>query len=114
LRQVTPDVSDEYVGLFVPATGWRDRTGGTLAGRFKVLVGEDKPNGMLICYSLKEAPKDEISMGILDSSGKKIRHFSSKDSAIASAEYQREWPDEERLTDVLPATAGLNRFAWDL
>ncbi len=114
LRQMNSETDAAPVHLFAPATGWRDGTGGTLPARFKVLVGENNPTGMLLYYSLKEAPKDEITLDILDSSGKTLRHFSSKHSVIAATEQQQEWPDQERPTDVLPALAGLNRFAWDL
>jgi photosystem II stability/assembly factor-like uncharacterized protein len=58
-----------------------------------------------------EADAPKITLDILDSSGKVIRHFPKKEDA--------DEPDEgfggrDRGAGMLPAEAGLNRFVWNL
>jgi photosystem II stability/assembly factor-like uncharacterized protein len=56
-----------------------------------------------------EAPK--ITMDILDSSGKVIRHFPKKEE---EEEQDEGFGARDRTPKNLPADAGLNRFVWDL
>src|SRR5262249_9300373 len=56
--------------------------------------------------------KDEVSLDILDSSGKVLRHLSSKEKK--EGEQPPEWPDRVERVKTIPANEGMNRFAWDL
>jgi photosystem II stability/assembly factor-like uncharacterized protein len=56
-----------------------------------------------------EAPK--ITLDILNSSGKVIRHFPKKEEEGDSDEA---FGPRERTASALPAEAGFNRFVWDL
>jgi photosystem II stability/assembly factor-like uncharacterized protein len=113
LRQMASRIANDDVHLFEPAPAWRYRTGGSLPERYKLTLGENPPEGAVLYYFLKADAKDEVTIEILDSQSKVVRTFSSKHSAYASPE-QSEWPDQQRPNDVIPAAAGLNRFAWDL
>jgi hypothetical protein len=67
----------------------------------------------VINYSLKSAPKEQITLEIFDSKGKLVRKYSSKKTAEGAS------PDEEefgisRPGEELPVEVGLNRFVWDL
>jgi photosystem II stability/assembly factor-like uncharacterized protein len=75
-------------------------------------VGENPPAGAMIDYYLKTAPKDEVTLDILDSQGKVVRHLSSKEKK--ENEQPPEWPDRVEKPKVIPANEGMNRFAWDL
>jgi hypothetical protein len=75
-------------------------------------VGDNPPPGAMIDYYFKTAPKDEVSLDILDSSGKVVRHISSKEKK--EAEQPAEWPDRVERVKTIPAKEGMNRFAWDL
>ena len=75
-------------------------------------VGENPPNGSTFYYYLKDAPKNEVTLEILDAQGKLVKKFSDK--AKNEEGQPQEWPDLEPPPDVIPAKAGLNRFAWDL
>jgi hypothetical protein len=66
----------------------------------------------MIDYYFKTAPKEEVSLDILDSSGKVVRHLSSKEKK--EAEQPPEWPDRVERVKTIPAKEGMNRFAWDL
>jgi hypothetical protein len=75
-------------------------------------VGDNPPSGAMIDYYFKTAPKEEVSLDILDSSGKLVRHLSSKEKK--ETEQPPEWPDRVERVKTIPAKEGMNRFAWDL
>jgi photosystem II stability/assembly factor-like uncharacterized protein len=75
-------------------------------------VGDNPPPGAIINYYFKTAPKDEVSLDILDASGKVVRHFSSKEKK--ESEQPPESPDRVERLKTIPASEGMNRFAWDL
>src|SRR4029077_11798936 len=75
-------------------------------------VGDNPPSGAIINYYFKAAPKDEVSLDILDASGKVVRHLSSKEKK--EGEQPPEWPDRVERVKTIPANQGMNRFAWDL
>jgi hypothetical protein len=75
-------------------------------------VGDNPPPGAIIDYYLKTAPKEEISLDILDSSGNVVRHLSSKEKK--ENEQPPEWPDRVERVKTISAKDGMNRFAWDL
>src|SRR5437868_2744925 len=75
-------------------------------------VGDNPPSGAIINYYIKAAPKDEVSLDILDASGKVVRHLSSKEKK--EGEQPPEWPDRVERVKTIPANQGMNRFAWDL
>ncbi len=75
-------------------------------------VGDNPPSGAIIDYYFKTAPKGEVTLDILDSSGKVVRHLSSKEKK--ETEQPPEWPDRVERVKTIPAKEGMNRFAWDL
>jgi photosystem II stability/assembly factor-like uncharacterized protein len=75
-------------------------------------VGENPPAGAVIDYFFKTAPKDEVTLDILDLQGKLVRHLSSKEKK--ENDQPPEWPDRVETPKVIPAAEGMNRFAWDL
>ena len=48
-------------------------------------VGDNPPAGAMIDYYFKTAPKDEVTLDILDSQGKVVRHFSKGEEGKRSA-----------------------------
>ena len=75
-------------------------------------VGDNPPPGAIIDYYFKTAPKEEVSLEILDASGKVVRHLSSKEKN--EGVQPPEWPDRVERVKTIPANEGMNRFAWDL
>ncbi len=112
LRQMTAETAKENVHLYQPAPAVRfGAPGFTLPPT--VPVGANPPAGVVIDYALKEAPKDPITLEILDGGGKLLRKYSSKKTAEAASPIDEEFGEQERPGEVLPAEAGLNRFVWD-
>ncbi len=77
-------------------------------------VGDNPPKGAVLDYYLKTRPaeKEEITIEILDSQGKLVRRLSNRKKTTLE-EQPPEWPDLEKPAELLPAEAGMNRFAWD-
>src|SRR5439155_1471203 len=75
-------------------------------------IGDNPPPGAIIDYYFRTAPKEEVTLDILDSSGNVVRHLSSKEKK--ENEQPPEWPDRVERVKTIPANEGMNRFAWDL
>ncbi len=75
-------------------------------------VGQNPPAGALIDYYFATKPTGEATIDILDADGKLVRHLSSQSEG--TKEQPPEWPDQIIPTSTLPATAGMNRFVWNL
>jgi len=84
---------------------------GGLAVKGAEHLGIINPPASLKFANADEADAPKITLDILDSSGKVIRHFPKKEDA--------DEPDEgfgarNRSAGMLPAETGLNRFVWNL
>jgi hypothetical protein len=110
LRQIRPNTKPADVVLYAPEQAIRLYYPDDVDSRHP--VGQNPPAGALIDYYFKDAPKGEVTIDILDSSGKLIRHLSSTHSD--KQQQPPEWPDRIVLVDKIPASAGMNRLVWDL
>jgi hypothetical protein len=110
LREMKGGELDEPVHLFQPATAHRSRGGG---GFFHArgAVGGNPPSGVVIDYSFKTVPKDDVTIEILDAKGQLVRKYSSKEKG---QDGEPQDPEMARGNPALPKKAGLNRFAWDM
>ena len=77
-------------------------------------AGTNPPEGALIYYWLKDAPRGPVTLEILDASGAVVRRFSSADAPEPMLEGQQVPPRWVRPPQVLSAEPGMHRFAWDL
>jgi photosystem II stability/assembly factor-like uncharacterized protein len=116
LRQMGGEVAAADVHLFKPSPAYRFFGGGT---RPNPLVGQNPPNGAILYYALKAEPKpnEEVTLELLDASGKVLRKLSSKedkDKAEAPGGGDEEVFGPPPAARTIPAKAGLNRFPWDL
>jgi photosystem II stability/assembly factor-like uncharacterized protein len=110
LRQIGPDSAGQDVILYKPQTALRLHYPDGFDARRP--VGENPPAGAQIDYYLKAEPKGELTVDILDASGKSIRHLSSARST--KVVQPPEWPDQIVPDDRIAAKAGMNRLVWDL
>lgn len=112
LRQASAKIAGDEFHLYRPAPATRLHFPDQVDRRRP--VGDNPPKGAVLYYYLKEKPaeKEEITLDIFDAQGKRIRHLSNREQN--KNEQPPEWPDLESASNLLPAEAGLNRFAWDL
>ncbi len=109
LHQWRDAIADAH--LFKPEEAYRMEGGG---GRLpaNASIGGNPPAGASIWFYLKEKPKGDVAIEILDSAGKSIKKFTSRppEGAEGGAPGRRFGGGPARV----PAEKGFNRFAWDL
>jgi hypothetical protein len=110
LRQIDPNSGSAETVLYKPQAALRLHYPDAIERRGP--VGDDPPMGAIIDYYFKAAPKDEVKLDILDSTGKVVRSLSSKEKK--GVEQPPEWPDQIKEVTTIPAGAGMNRYAWNL
>src|SRR5256714_4982304 len=110
IRQVNAQSAQADMVLYQPQTALRLHYPTEFDKRQP--VGENPPPGAMIDYYFKSAPKDEVTLDILNKEGKVVRHLSSKEKK--EGEQPPEWPDRVERVKTIPANEGMNRFAWDL
>src|SRR5256714_2098751 len=110
IRQVNADKAKADIILYEPQIALRLHYPEEFDRRQP--VGENPPSGAMIDYYFKTAPKDEVTIDILDAGGKVVRHLSSKEKK--ENEQPPELPDRIERAKTIPANEGMNRFAWDL
>ncbi len=114
LHQFKDTIAAADVHLFKPEESYRMPGGG-----FRIpsgaAIGENPPAGASLWYHLKEKPKGEVTIEILDAAGKSIKKFSSKPPEAPAAA-----PGGEEgaffgggAPARVAAEKGLNRFTWD-
>jgi photosystem II stability/assembly factor-like uncharacterized protein len=111
LHQWKDAIAQADAHLFKPEEAYRMAGGG-----FRIPpgapIGENPPAGASIWYYLKEKPKGEVTIEILEASGKSVKKFSSKETP--AAEGAAGGGRFRRGPSRVPDEKGLNRFAWDL
>jgi len=118
LHQWKDTIAQADAHLFKPEEAYR-MAGGSFRIPSGAAIGENPPAGASIWYYLKDKPKSEVAVEILEPGGKSVKKFSSK-APEAAAEQSGGGDDEEgpRRSRGGPARAaaekGLNRFVWDL
>ena len=80
-------------------------------------MAENPPDGAVIDYYLSRPAAGPVTLEILDAGGKAVRHYASTDAPeITDAELKTLTipPWWLRPSRILPASAGLHRWVWDL
>jgi hypothetical protein len=107
----------EDAHLFQPKDAIREASGGFRLPS-TAPVGQNPPAGAAVYYWLKDKPKGDITLELLDGSGKLVKSFSSKEppkpKREAGVEEEEESPFGRGPNERLPLEKGLNRFMWDL
>ncbi len=115
LHQMNDAVAKTDVHLFKPEDPYRTPGAGFRLPS-NAAIGENPANGAVINYFLREKPKGEVTIEILDSSGKLVKKFQSKAAEgsgaanVAGSEEGFFGGGAARVT----TEPGLNRFVWDL
>lgn len=110
IREMSPKVTSSDVFLFPAADtiSWR------YAGRPRDKnAGKNPPRGAAIYYFLKEKPKEDVTLEILDARGKTVRTLSSKPKPPDGSRDDPEAEDDDRK-GALGTEPGVQRAVWDL
>jgi hypothetical protein len=112
LRQYGDDIAKREVHLYTPATAMRFQNPSEDDENPKpVLNGDNPPAGASIYYFLKDKPKGETTIEILDSTGSVIRKYSSNKTEELDEPLT---PEDKKPEKEVKPEVGLNRFVWDL
>jgi photosystem II stability/assembly factor-like uncharacterized protein len=121
LDDITPlrearEAAGEPLHLFAPAAAVRLRAseGHDTPDPPETPLGTNPRTGAVIDYALRAAPRGAVTLTITDASGGVVRRFSSAErpeSLSARAYFEKDWLQPAA---VMPATAGVHRFVWDL
>jgi photosystem II stability/assembly factor-like uncharacterized protein len=113
LRQFSDEIAGQGVHLYAPATAYRihNPNENEEVPPNPSLVGANPPPGAVIYYFLKQAPKGQSTLEILDSSGNVVRKYSS-DKVVELDEPLD--PEDKKPEKQIKPEAGLNRFVWDM
>jgi len=117
LHQWKSEIAQADAHLFKPEESYRMPGGG-----FRIpsggAIGENPPAGVSVWYHLKDKPKGDVQIEILEASGKSVKKFSSRApeaGATPAGGGGEEGGGRFRSAPArVPAEKGLNRFAWDL
>lgn len=110
LRQFTDEITNSDIHLYKPTVVYRSHNG-LQSPEPATFAGQNPPFGAILYYYLKEAPKGELSIEILDSTGSVIRRYSSETTQALDGPLD---PEDKKPEKEISPGAGLNRFVWDL
>jgi len=99
LQQLTQGVAASKVHLYQPRPAYRYGSRSGFESERRSIV-ENPPSGVVVYYSLAEAPAGPVSLEFQDAAGALIDKFSSDDKQKGRAPVKTE--------------AGLNRFVWNM
>jgi hypothetical protein len=116
LRQVNRDIAARTVHLYAPERAWRVRWNMNTDTPLPPDEprGQNPPDGAIINYWLGSDTTSDLTLEILDSSGRLVRKYSSTD-AVPPVRDTQNWPAYWiRPERSLPTAAGMHRVMWDL
>ncbi|HEX6614535.1 MAG TPA: hypothetical protein VF022_11780, partial [Rhodanobacteraceae bacterium] len=116
LRQWNANIASQPQHLFKPADALRVHANNNKDTPLppETPLGKNPPNGAIIDYSLGANSHGPVTIDILDSSGKLVRHFASDarpEEARAERYFDADWIKPQPMPS---ATPGLHRFVWNL
>jgi photosystem II stability/assembly factor-like uncharacterized protein len=121
LRQLADSVRTAPAHLFAPRVAWRFRpVTNTQADANSNAEGQNAPYGIDINYWLREAPKEEPKIAIVDAEGRTVRAITGRNtepSILRPPGGGAGGPGgsaAERASRTTTKEAGINRVWWDL
>jgi hypothetical protein len=113
VREWSKEVASREMHLFAPGPAVRWRYDSPVSSQIKG-PGENPPAGALLHYWMKEEPKGEVVIEILDEKGAVVRRLTSRKEEPETPPDDPDPDWSERRRKPLSAKAGLQRAVWDL
>ncbi|HTZ97797.1 MAG TPA: hypothetical protein VMB18_15455 [Terriglobales bacterium] len=110
LRQYTTEIPDQQLHLYKPGVALRYQNSSDEPSK-PVLVGLNPPPGAIIYYWLKDKPKGEVTIEIVDSRGQLVRKYSS--NQIQPLDEPAD-PEDKKPEKQIKPEQGMNALLWDL
>jgi photosystem II stability/assembly factor-like uncharacterized protein len=116
LRQISMQMTQAAAYLYKPETALRIRGDMNPPTPWppEVPAGKNPPDGAIIDYYLGENAAGPVSLEILDSAGKVVRHYASTDPVPQLPAHYSVPLYWARPPQVLSDTPGHHRFIWDV
>jgi len=112
LQQLTERVLESEVHLFEPRPAYRFRpVAGPSGAPNDPCTGKNPPYGASIHYYLKEEPKEEVTLTVLDEAGQVVRVLETENEKDLEPDFYRREPAKPFK---MPKAKGINRVWWDL
>jgi photosystem II stability/assembly factor-like uncharacterized protein len=111
VRALSPQTAGAEPHLFNAPDAVRWTVGSTRRDAFR---GTNPPQGAVFYYWLKDEPKGDITLDILDASGRVVTTLSSKAKEPTGASEYAEDESDGLESFLLPKKAGIQRAVWDL
>jgi photosystem II stability/assembly factor-like uncharacterized protein len=115
LYQLNDQIAKSEAHLFSPSHSYR--MNGRNAKEEVPTAGENAPNGVVLRYYFKDAPKEELKMHFLTTQGDTVISYSSKkDKKGEPLKIAKDFYTDESSTRPgnLSTQAGTNMFVWDM
>ena len=113
LEQWTADVAKKDAHLFTPRPAYRFQpVAGPADAPNDHTTGKNPPYGASINYFLKDEPKGDVVITILDAQGKTVRTLETEEKA--DDEDDEEGGGRPAEPFKVPKKPGINRIVWDL
>src|SRR5262249_50918969 len=115
LRDYSAKPTAKDAPFFSPQPAGRYRAGATTEEPPRLGSFANPPTGVVLHYFLKEKPKKELTLEILDGRGMTVQTLSSKEEPKdKEAQDEGGYSDDKPKPTVLPKEPGLNRVVWNL
>jgi hypothetical protein len=119
LRQLGEATANSEAYLFKPEPAYRVRrsTNPDTPIQPDEPLGENPPDGAILDYFLAQPVSGPVTLEIIDSKGRVVRHYSNEDKPeVSQAELEKQliplyWI---RMPKMLSGSAGMHRWVWDL
>jgi photosystem II stability/assembly factor-like uncharacterized protein len=114
LREWSKDIAAKPAHLFSTQPAYRYHYAGTLSEKLERGSAPNPPKGAILHYHLKEKPKGDLTLEILDDKGQVIRTLTSKEEPKEKDAAEEGDYSEKEKKEPLPTEPGLHRVVWDL
>jgi hypothetical protein len=113
VREMSPTVLEKKLYLFPVQPAYRFRYAGSLSEGTPLGAAPNPPAGAIIHYNLKQKPKGDLTLEMLNAKGEVMRKLSSKKEEEEKPEVG-DYEGEPEKKEPLGTEPGLHRVVWNL